>query len=566
MSNWKIWAVAGVFVLCAFWALRPRVGLVSTNAGAPVTVIRVAHTLTDDGVRRALDGAAARYAKRHPDRRVVIQAVPLRSYDQWTNTQAIGGTLPDIIQVTGRAGRWNLYAQRYLLPLGPDAVRPNPYEAVSGSAATPWRESFRDGLTTGFFFQLMEYYRIPVALNTTRVFFNRTLYREIMGSVPYPQDLPQYLEFAGRARLWAQARGKLLYPMVVSGENLVRNGEASYVFRQIVDPAAMNLVEKYELSFWGLPQLILNQYGLLTGTFSYNNPTHERALTLLKAFADTCQPGASSYLNEDSRMMFLQGRGVATVGDTWDLGIMQRLANFEIDVVPFFKVVVEEDGRRITLPNAREEVTDSASLSFGVNRESPRARMAVDFLQFLSSREENELVCRSLNWISSVGASPPAGKLAPFEPVMAGSIGTMPFALPASRTHLYVVQNLPVFLNGAMDFKAFAAGLESTWMQQGDRDVDAFNLRLMRGATVIDNNIAKERAAELFPEARGSDYVPGAARESNYTFGLEMLDLLYSHCTERRLVREGLRTGEYVFPPKINEPLSRQSLIRVMPE
>jgi hypothetical protein len=149
---------------------------------------------------------------------------------------------------------------------------------------------------------------------------------------------------------------------------------------------------------------------------------------------------------------------------------------------------------------------------------------------------------------------------------MSGSLGTMPFGMMAGRTHLYVVQNLPVFLNGAMDFKAFADGLESTWRQHGDRDVDAFNLRLMRGTTVIDNNIAKERAAELFPEARGSDYVAGAARESNYIFGLEMLDLLYSHTTERRLVREGLRTGDYVFPPKINEPFSNQKLIRVMPE
>jgi len=142
----------------------------------------------------------------------------------------------------------------------------------------------------------------------------------------------------------------------------------------------------------------------------------------------------------------------------------------------------------------------------------------------------------------------------------------MPFGMAPGRTHLYVVQNLPVFLNGAMDFKAFAAGLESTWLQHGDRDVEAFNLRLMRGSPVIDNNIAKERAAELFPEARGSDYVSGAARDSNYTFGLEMLDLLYSHTTERRLVRDWLRAGDYVFPPKINEPLSGQNLIRVIPE
>ena len=142
MSNWKIWTMVGAFALCSFWALRPRL-TISTAAGEPTSLIRVTHTLTDDGVRRALDAAAARYGKLHPDRRVVIQAVPARSYDQWTNTQAIGGTLPDIIQVTGVAGRWSLYAQRYLLPLGPDAVKPNPYEPASGSAAPPGQSSSR---------------------------------------------------------------------------------------------------------------------------------------------------------------------------------------------------------------------------------------------------------------------------------------------------------------------------------------------------------------------------------------------------------------------------------------
>ena len=565
MSNWKIWTMVGAFALCSFWALRPRL-TISTAAGEPTSLIRVTHTLTDDGVRRALDAAAARYGKLHPDRRVVIQAVPARSYDQWTNTQAIGGTLPDIIQVTGVAGRWSLYAQRYLLPLGPDAVKPNPYEPASGSAAVPWRETFRDGLSTGYFLHLMEYFRIPVALNTTRVFFNRSLYREIMGSAPYPRDLSQYLAFAERVRRVTRDREKALHPMVVSGEHMVRNGARSFVFGQIVEPAAMNLAERYEIAFWGIQQHMLPHYGLLTGSFSFNNPTHERALGLLRAFAATCQPGFSSYQNEDSRMLFLQGRAVATIGDTWDLGIMKRLADFEIDVVPFFRVVLEVDGKPVVLPKAREEVTEGLSLSFGINRESPRARLALDFLHFLSSREENARVCQSLNWISAVSENPPGESLATFEPVTSGPIGYMAFSQPPGRTHLYLVQNLPIFLNGAMDFKALASGVDSTWLQQGDRDIQAFNLRLMRGTRVIENNIAKERAAELFPEARVSGNGDGGARESSYTFGLEMLDLLHSHATERSVVRDWLAAGDYVFPPKINEPLSGKNLIRLIPE
>lgn len=564
-SSWKVWILVGAYGLCALWALRPRAG-VATAAGEAPTVIRVTHTLTDDGVRRALEDAAARYAKIHPDRRVVIQAVPMRSYEQWTNTQAIGGTLPDIIQVTGRAGRWSLYAQRYLLPLGPDVLRPNPYADASGSAAVPWRDTFRDGLNTGFFLHLMEYFRIPIALNTTRVFFNRTLYREIMGSKPYPQDLAEYMAFAERVRQVARERETALHPMVVSGEHMARNGELSFVFRQIVDPVSMNLAERYEIALWGIPQHMLPHYGLLTGTFSYDNPTHERAFSLLKGFAQTCQPGFSSYQNEDSRMLFLQGRGVATIGDSWDLGVMQRLAGFEIDVVPFFRVALDVEGKRVVLPALRDEITEGPSLSFGINRESPRARVALDFLQFLSNREENVRLCRSLSWVPA--ASDRASEATPstFDPVTSGAIGQMQFAQPPGRTHLYLVQNVPIFLNGTIDFKTWAAGMNAAWLQQGDRDVAAFNLRLMRGSRVIENNIAKERAAELFPEARGPDDGSGGPRGSSYVFGLEMVDLLHSHATERKVVRDWLGAGDYVFPPKINEALPSGSLIRLIPE
>ena len=265
-------------------------------------------------------------------------------------------------------------------------------------------------------------------------------------------------------------------------------------------------------------------------------------------------------------MLFLQGRAVATIGDTWDLSIMQRLADFEIDVVPFFRVVLEIDGERVVLPATREEVTEGPSLAFGINRESPQVPLALDFLHFLSSREENTRLCRSLNWISAVGESASGDTLATFDPVTSGPIGYMGFGMPPGATHLYLVQNLLVFLNGGMDFGALAAGLDSIWLQQGDRDIEAFNLRLMRGTRVIENNIAKERAADLFPEARGSINSDGGARESRYTFGLEMLDLLHSHATERSVVRDWLAAGDYIFPPKINEPLAGKNLIRLLPE
>jgi ABC-type glycerol-3-phosphate transport system substrate-binding protein len=66
-------------------------------------VIRLAHFLSEENVQSAFSKLARDYEVLHPDTRIVIQSVPKRAYQQWLNTQQIGGTTPDLFQLNSTA-------------------------------------------------------------------------------------------------------------------------------------------------------------------------------------------------------------------------------------------------------------------------------------------------------------------------------------------------------------------------------------------------------------------------------------------------------------------------------
>lgn len=514
-------------------------------------VLRVAHTLTDDGVRKAFEEAAARYQRLHPERKVIIQTVPSRIYSQWANTQVIGETAPDILQVTNNTGQWSEFAQRHLLPLGSLISQPNPYNHDAPSATAPWFSTFKDNLESGFFLHLMEYYRVPVALNTTRIIINKQLFEEIMGHTRFPTDLVEYHEFAERTKAHPRSTATAVYPMAVSADYLTRSGENSFVARQFLHPATMNVLEAYDIAFWNVQET--PHYGLINGSLTLADPIHVAAFSMFRDFAQTCQPGYTVYNSDDVRMLFLQRRAVAMVGNTWDFGVLERLADFEISVIPFPRLAREHDGVRQHLPRARDTVSDGMSL--GVFRRSPNIDWAVDFLHFIASERENHRVCESLDWIPSVSGAPPTARLAPFEPSTQGPIGSLLLSRGPGQTNIYTERQLPLLLTGRITPEDFLIGLEQVWLRHGEADVATFDTRLMRGTKVIDRNIARFRAEDMFLEARiNRPRGFGSRTASGYVLGNEMLDLLVSHVTERRYLLQAVTEGTYPYPPAVNPP------------
>lgn len=91
--------------------------------------LRLGHWQLEAGVREGFNRMAAEYSKLHPEVHIVQDAIPEGTYGQWSTTQLMGGTAPDIIEV-GLGVPYNVllgFHSRYFVPLTAYVKQPNPY-------------------------------------------------------------------------------------------------------------------------------------------------------------------------------------------------------------------------------------------------------------------------------------------------------------------------------------------------------------------------------------------------------------------------------------------------------
>ena len=116
-------------------------------------VIRFAHAQLEPGLREAFDAIARDYMARNPDVTVEQIAIPRRAWASWMETQLIGGTAPDLIQLVNNDPNPIL---RHFRPIDEWVGKPNPYNdgtALEGLSLLlqvnnidnePYREYFFD--------------------------------------------------------------------------------------------------------------------------------------------------------------------------------------------------------------------------------------------------------------------------------------------------------------------------------------------------------------------------------------------------------------------------------------
>jgi raffinose/stachyose/melibiose transport system substrate-binding protein len=120
----------------------------ATRQGSPPPsiVIRFAHSGLEPAVVAAFDELAASYMARRPEVQVEQLTVPPRLYRSWIRTQLVGGTAPQLIELTPQVTQDLL--SRFFLPLTPWIRSPNPYNAATPLQDVPWQSTFRDNLNT----------------------------------------------------------------------------------------------------------------------------------------------------------------------------------------------------------------------------------------------------------------------------------------------------------------------------------------------------------------------------------------------------------------------------------
>ncbi len=401
---------------CFLFALFQVFGRGDSTPRDGRTVLRFAHWQLEGGLREAFEQLSREYERLHPGVRVEQLAIPERTYAQWIKTQLIGGTAPDIIQL-GRGADTEVVA-RFFAPITEHVRQPNPYNAGTDLAGTAWADTSLDGMTVypSYVPELLENYGAPVSMFTIRMYYNRELWRLILGDLPPPATYDEFQALFPRIEDYQRRTGRQILPIAGSKANgpmlmnaLVQNQTQRLVQEKIAGPSLRTTPQETGLR-------------LLRGDWTLEDPGFTDALAIARETALRMQPGFTQLGREDATFYFVQGRALMITTGSWDSPSFRTQVDFELGVfdVPMPAPDHPRYGDNTYGPSSEAET--AAGLSFGITRQADDFDVALDFLRFLTSKRYNGEFSRLSGWLPSVVGVEPPDAIKPFLPVTEGYV------------------------------------------------------------------------------------------------------------------------------------------------
>lgn len=378
-----------------------------------VVTIRLAHWQLEGTVPRALDTLAEEYMRLHPGVKVEQIRIPHKVFTMWSTTQLVGETAPDIIQMENMATDKLV---RYMVPLTDFVYAPNPYNKGTEFENTPWRETFFDGLINAPSYNesLLELYGIPQTMHVQRIFYNKALFKKIMGDSPIPQTYEEFQALCERVKAYSKATDQLVIPLAASrdstGIGWQLMGSQTQKLLPIIDPLrAMRGrgFEEHRLAF-------------LKGDLYLEQPEFQSGLAIFREVSQYMQPGYTNLNREDAAFYFLQGRALMTMAGSWDASTFFAQSPFEVAVftLPMPSPSHPKYGKFV-LGNVTEAGLQSR-FSLGISNTSKHPEVALDFIKYITSKRGNQTFSEISKWLPSVRNVPLIEMIKGFSPLSDG--------------------------------------------------------------------------------------------------------------------------------------------------
>lgn len=397
--------LALAYVAGAVFVLRRTVSEASTDK----IILRVSQWQLEGGVRQAFDAMARRYEQLHPHVQVVTISIPDNTYRQWARTQLISDNGPDVVEY----GIDFNDVGRFFTPITTEVLKPNPYNRGTPLEQVPWRDTFLDAMANpdGFNTQLNQYYAATLTQHSMRIIFNRPLLRTITGSDEPPRNYREFLALCARVKDYAREHHILLAPIANSKDTVI--GLANYVF----DSAASGLCARIDYRH----NLLLNASDIsisyLRGEWNYHAPEAQIGFELLENMGANSMPGFLQLTRDSPLIDFVRQRSLMIIAPSWEASSLKEICDFELGAFRY-PVPLQDDpvyGRRMLGPYSDGQMM--TLMAMYINRTSKHRREAIDYLQFITSVEGNQIFTDVSTWLpatATVKASAYSRQFLPF--------------------------------------------------------------------------------------------------------------------------------------------------------
>ncbi|MGY8823549.1 MAG: ABC transporter substrate-binding protein [Candidatus Latescibacterota bacterium] len=459
--NWSSLSnyVAVIFLIISFSVSLWRVYRVQEVEQAEgVATIRVVHWQLEAGFREAFDDIARRFEKVYLEEagvqvRIVQNAISERVYKQYVQTQGIGKTLPDLVQL----GRDELGSvPRFFISNTDDVQRPNPYNKGTDLEDVPWMDTYLDGMLGSIDQTDLEYYGASSSTASTRLFYNEDLLKEVLGTDEPPTEYREFLAACKRFDEWAKERGRTdLTPVAASRyqANVFRSMRAATLFELMLEND-----RDFDGNF-GQNDEVLFAYA--AGDFDYRDPRIRADEMTVANLTRYFSPGFMAMDRMEAQFRFTQGKALFCASGSWDAMSFHTQVDFPMGVIDFPFPTRDDPEFGQYVRGRISEADAPAVFRLAVSKFSEHPDITLRFLQYLTSRASNQRFNQLARWPPVIKGAEPHPQMRPFmrtpEGFWTGEVNRVIGAGPAATVYTQARWEL---VEHKVDFDGFADMME----------------------------------------------------------------------------------------------------------
>jgi len=429
--------------------------------------LRIGHWQLEASVYDALNEMAKEYQTINPKVRIIQDAIPEMVYGQWTTTQLMGGTAPDLLEVGHSCLPYHLWIQyynRYMVPLTRYVNQPNPYNKGTVLEDVPFRMTFKDGMRNSYVEEMQEYISIPLSQFGTRIFYNKDLLKKLTGRDEPPHEYREFLAVCAEIRKHKDSKGEPYIP--IAGSKYHMGMWEAPMF----DPLTFSVMRYADFNRDGHVGNDELYVAFKTDRISFHNKAIAARYKMLREVTDHFQGGYTGLTRDEAVFLFAQQQAVFMTTGTWDARslLVQAEGTFEVGVMDY-PLPTKDDpyyGGVIEGPNYEKL---GGGFPFAITRTSPHFEEALDFLLFMASKQRNEELNEVIGWIPSVRETKMPTFLEAFEPHLRGVYGNLNLFL-GGETWIRWIQLYTLYQVNQISYDDMAAEFEPFYEEYGLKD------------------------------------------------------------------------------------------------